>query len=143
MIKNNSQKLENIHRLEKLYKYLNYEVSASLLYLGSWFIPMFVTLLLLAAIIFTPYVLYVLYQEKKIGWIIFFIIITLFPIVLLSIFYPSLMSVGLITFYLFCFVLRMETKGWITEMRARNDLVLQKIKKANEGKGLEDWTVMR
>ncbi len=143
MRKSNKPKLENINRLENLYKYLNYEVSSSLLYLGSWFIPMFVPLLFLAAIVFTPYLLFVLYKEEKTGWIIFFVLSTLIPIILLLIFYPAIIMAGLIPFYLFCFLLRMETKGWITEMRARNNLVLQKIKKANEGKGLEDWRVMR
>ena len=143
MRKSNKPKLEDINRLENLYKYLNYEVSSSLLYLGSWFIPMFMPLLSLAAIVFTPYLLFVLYKEERVGWIIFFIISTLIPIILLLIFYPAITMAGLIPFYLFCFLLRMETKGWITEMRARNNLVLQKLKKANEGKGLEDWTVMR
>ncbi len=143
MGKGNKPKLEDINRLENLYKYLNYEVSSSLLYLGSWFIPMFMPLLSLAAIVFTPYLLFVLYKEERLGWIIFFIISTLIPIILLLIFYPAITVAGLIPFYMFCFLLRMETKGWITEMRARNNLVLQKLKKDNEGKGLEDWTVMR
>ena len=65
------------------------------------------------------------------------------PVVLFISFYSSLLMVVLVPFYLFCFILRMEAKGWVTEMRARNDLVLQKIKKANEGTALDDWTAMR
>ncbi|MDA3861603.1 MAG: hypothetical protein PF445_10285 [Melioribacteraceae bacterium] len=136
-------KLENIQRLEKLYKYLNYEVSSSVLYIGSWFIPIFIPLLILAAIVFTPFMLFVLYKENKKGWIIFFVVTTIIPIILLTFLYPILLMLGLIPFYFFCFILRMEAKGWITEMRARNDLVLHKIRKENEGQDLEDWMVMR
>jgi hypothetical protein len=50
---------------------------------------------------------------------------------------------ALLPFYLYCFLLRFEAKGWLTEMRARNDLVLQKIRKENEGNALEDYIVMK
>ncbi len=143
MSKQIQPKLENIRRLEKFYKYLNYEISSSLLYLGSWFIPMFTSLLFFAAIVFTPFMLFVLYKEGKNGWIIFFSIIVILPVVILISFYSSLLMVVLVPFYLFCFILRMEAKGWVTEMRARNDLALQKIRKANEGTALEDYTIMR
>lgn len=135
--------LENVARLEKLYTYLNYEVSSSILYLGSWFIPMFMPLIFLAAIIFTPYMIFVLYKEKKKGWIIFFFLSTILPIIFLSNFYPSLIAIGLIPFYFFCFILRMTAKEWLNEMRARNELVLQKIRKENISNEFEDIFEMR
>lgn len=49
----------------------------------------------------------------------------------------------LIPFYFYCYILRMTAKEWITEMRARNNLVLQKIEKENKESELEDWIVMR
>ena len=131
-------RLENTQRLEKLYKYLNYEISSSILYVAIWFFMFLAPLLIIAAVVFTPYMLYVLYKEEKKGWIIFFVLTTILPIGLLSIFYTPLIIAGLIPFYLFCVILRMEVKGWITEMRARNELTLQKIRRENEGNDLDD-----
>jgi hypothetical protein len=51
--------------------------------------------------------------------------------------------IALVPFYFFCFILRMEVKGWITEMRARNDLLLQKYRKAQESSNIDDWIIMR
>ncbi|MCF6271288.1 MAG: hypothetical protein L3J41_16365 [Melioribacteraceae bacterium] len=143
MQKVNSPKLENTLRLEKLYKYLNYEISSSILFIGSWFIPIFIPILFLAAIGFTPYILYVLYKERRNGWLLTFILMVLLPVVMLLIFAYHYFVFSLIPFYLYCFLLRFEAKGWLTEMRARNDLVLQKIRKANESNELDDWIVMR
>ncbi|MBU0473253.1 MAG: hypothetical protein KKF62_03740 [Bacteroidetes bacterium] len=134
---------ENTRRLESLYKYLNYEISSSVLYVGGWFYFMLLIVIIFAAIVFTPFMLYVLYKEEKKGWIISFSIIVLLPLIPISLFYPDLLLIGLAPFYLFCFLLRMEVKGWLTEMRARNDLILQKLKKENEGTELEDWLVMK
>jgi len=104
---------------------------------------MLLIVIIFAAIVFTPFMLYVLYKEEKKGWIISFSIIVLLPLIPISLFYPDLLLIGLAPFYLFCFLLRMEVKGWLTEMRARNDLILQKLKKENEGTELEDWLVMK
>ncbi len=143
MRKNNTPKLEETFRLEKLSKYLNYEVSSSILYAGSFFFPMFIIILFLAATIFTPFMLFVLYKEEKKGWIVSFAIIVLIPAILFATFLPSVIMGSLIPFYLYCFILRMEVKGWLQEMRARNTLVLQRFKKANESNDLDDWIVMR
>lgn len=139
----NNLKFEKTHRLENLYKYLNYEISSSVLYVAGWFYAILSYVIVIAAIVFTPFMLYVLYKEGKNGWIISFSIVIILPLISILLFYPDLLIVGLAPFYLFCFLLRMEVKGWLTEMRARNDLVLQKIKKEEEGKELEDLILMK
>ncbi len=145
-------KLESTLRLEKFYKYLNYEINT------SWFLPIawlmylmfgnngvaIIGLILSAvAIIFTPFLIYVLFKEGKFGWLITFVILVILPALVVITFLFKYLIIAMLPFYLFCFLIRMETKGWISEMRARNNLVLQKIKRANEGVALEDWTVMR
>ncbi len=130
--------LENTRRLEKLYKYLNYEISSSILYLASWLFAIFLPLLFLAAILFTPLMLFVLYKEEKKGWIISFVVIIVAPTIITVIIFPALTIVGLIPFYFYCFILRMEVKSWLQEIRARNELVLQKIRKENESNEFED-----
>jgi hypothetical protein len=136
-------KLESTTRLEKFYKYLNYKVSSSLLFAGSFFFPILLSVLLLAAIIFTPYMLTVLYLEEKRGWVIAFSIMVILPAIIITILSPTLIMIALVPFYFFCFILRMEVKGWITEMRARNDLLLQKYRKAQESSNIDDWIIMR
>ncbi len=143
MEKVNSLKLENTSQLEKLYKYLNYEISSSPLFIGSLFLPIFVPILFLAAFIFTPYLLYVLYKEGRNGWFLTFILMVLLPVLLLLVLAVQYFLFALLPFYFYCFLLRFEAKGWLTEIRARNDFTLQKIKKANESNEIDDWIVMR
>ena len=65
------------YHLSKLSQILNYQLSTALLFI-LWYGGGFsVIILTIAAILFSPYILYVLYLEKKNGWIIFFIIIVL------------------------------------------------------------------
>ena len=139
----NTPHLENTRQLEKLYKYLNYEVSSTVLYAMGWVYAVLIPALILAATIFTPYMLYVLYKEERSGWIIFFVVIVAIPLLIILIFYPLLSLVGLAPFYFYCFMLRLEAKTWLTEMRARNELKLKKIAKENEGNKIEDWVVMK
>jgi len=135
--------LENPRRLEKLYKYLNYEISSSILYLASWLYAIFLPILFLAAIIFAPFMLFVLYREDKKGWIISFVVIIIAPTFLAIIIFPALTIVGLIPFYFYCFILRLEVKNWLQEIRARNELVLRKIRNSNESNEFEDVFEMR
>ena len=143
MAKGKAPKLESTVKLEKLYKYLNYEVSSTLLYAGSFFFRLFTPILFIAAIIFTPFMFFVLFKEEKKGWLISFIVMVLIPAILFVTLFPILTIVALIPFYLYCFILRMEVKGWLQEMRARNELALHKFKKANESNEIDDWIVMR
>jgi hypothetical protein len=130
--------LENTRRLEKLYKYLNYEISSSIVYLASWLFAIFLPLLFLAAILFTPFMLFVLYKEEKKGWIISFAVIIIAPTFLSIIIFPALTILGLIPFYFYCFILRLEVKSWLQEIRARNELILRKIRNSNESNEFED-----
>jgi len=131
-------RLENTQRLESLYKYLNYEISSSVLYFASWFVGMLLPLLFLLAIVFSPYMLYVLYLEEKKGWIITFVLLIILPAILTLIFFPMIIIVGLAPFYFYCFILRMEVRNWLQEKNARNELTLQKFKKENEKFELDD-----
>ncbi|NOX67485.1 MAG: hypothetical protein GXO85_17195 [Chlorobi bacterium] len=131
-------RLENIERLEKLYKYLNYEISSSILFVAGWFFALFIPILFLAAIIFTPFMLYVLYKESKNGWVISFVLLIIIPAILTAIFYPVLSMFGLIPFYFYCFLLRMEARNWLEEKRAKNEMILEKIKRENEKADLDD-----
>jgi hypothetical protein len=105
-------------RLRKLQYWLKYELSSSLLFLLSFFGLMFVFVLVFFALIFTPFMLYVLYKEKRKGWIIFFFILISSPFVLLFAGSQYLLVAGflsLATFYLFCFLLKFASDEWVKE----------------------------
>ncbi len=131
--------LENSTRLAKFYQYLNYEVGSSLLLVGLLFMPILLEeLLRLAAILFTPYLILVLYKEEKYGWITTFIAIVLIPVLGLLVFAFQYNVLALLPFYIYCYLLRFEAKNWLKEKRSRNELVLQKIRKENKSNEFED-----
>lgn len=126
--------------LTRLSKYLNYQLSTTLLFALSFMFGFFLLLLIGAAIVFTPYMLYVLYQENRKGWIIFFIILVIIPLiaaVIISftvtyIFPLYLIVIGL--FYLYCFLLRLKVNNWLCDRRARMQYILEKQRCDDETK---------
>ena len=121
-------RFEHTTRLDKLYQFLNYEIQSTFLILLLWIPFMFLVvigLLILAAILFTPFMLFVLYKEERIGWIITFVLSVIFPLVLLVIFAKQLFFLFMIPFYFYCFVLRMVVKDWIQEKNAKYELQKQ------------------
>ena len=104
---------------------------------------LFLVILIGAEILFTPFIIYVLVLENKKGWIISFIILVLLPSVLILVFVSQYFMLILFPFYLYCFILRFEAKSWLTEKRARNELIMQKIRSENEKKNLENFIVLR
>ena len=76
---------------------------------------------ILTAIIFTPWLLYVLVKEKHYGWITtFFVIVILpylivYPIVKDSIFLLPWMIALIIPFYLYCGIIKYAVNDWVKE----------------------------
>jgi hypothetical protein len=122
----------NLTRLKKL---LNYQVSGSLLYFLSFQVFIFIFFASAAALIFTPFMVYVLFTEKKKGWIIIFLVIVVLPFILLLVlslmyeFGRPLIYISLGLFYFYCFLLRFEVNDWSREAIARNQYILEKKKK--------------
>jgi hypothetical protein len=112
--------------LSRLSRILNYQLSTAVIYVASFFIPI-LFLAILAAVLFAPDMLLVLFQEKKYGWIIFFIISVLLPLFInmllfrTSNVYLILLSFPLALFYFYCFLLRFTVNDWILERNAKNE----------------------
>lgn len=130
--------LHTNHNLLRLRKYLNYELSGSALFILSFMFLNIVFLLTAAALLFTPFMLYVLYNEKKTGWIVAFCILVLIPAVFittLSFFYSFLMPflfILLSLFYFYCFLLRLEVNNWLRERNVRYNYFQNKKKSEEE-----------
>ena len=73
---------EQHYYLQKVSRYLNYQLSTSILYFLSYAGGITLILALFAATIFTPYLLYIFYKSRKISWIVSFFIVVLVPIII-------------------------------------------------------------
>lgn len=104
---------------------LNYELSTSVLFLLASLGPLFLMLSMLASILFTPYMLYVLYKEEKNGWVISFFVVNLLIVgvnflpIDSMIFKSSSNYIALGFFYFYCFLLRLEMVDWIKDKLAK------------------------
>jgi hypothetical protein len=121
------------NHLERLSTYLNYEFSywglCSLSFLAGAIVFLFsvlklsfityilMCLPLLAILLFTLYMLFVLMKEKRYGWIIFLFCIVLLPLILILLFIPDpfFIPITLAPFFLYCFMLKTAVNDWIRE----------------------------
>ncbi len=125
------------HRLNRLGKYLNYEISTVILYILSFQVFVFLFVAASAALILTPYMLYVLFKEDKKIWLVMFGVIVIIPTLFLLLFsiidhfLKPLILLSLALFYLYCFLLRFDVNNWIAELRAKNIRILNDRRKNN------------
>ena len=122
-----------LQNLLKLQRWLEYEISAMALVALSWFWPVMIFIVLLAALIFTPLMLKVLYQEKKTGWIVSFVIFIIVPLVVLNFInfflsplYMILMYLPVAGFFLYCFTLKLAVRGWVNDYKFIHGLLPDK-----------------
>lgn len=124
--------------LTRLSRYLNYEIAGSVLFLFSFFAGFLIFFLIAAAIVFTPFMLFVLYKENKKGWIVFFFILIVIPFILSTIFHFTFSFVFpwhlivLVLFYFYCFLLRIEVNNWMRERRSKLQYLMEKQRRENE-----------
>jgi multidrug efflux pump subunit AcrB len=131
----------NDHLLMKLKYYLNFELSGAILYAISFMNEIALLLSTILAIVFTPFMLYVLYKTRKYGWSIFFAVIILIPLVVsllifkLSMYLQLFLLIELGLTYLFYFILRFAVNEWCEEINARKLRILHQ-KEYEEKKAL-------
>lgn len=118
------QNPSSIQNLQKLQKWLEYEISSSVLAAFSWFWAILLFIVFLAALIFIPLMLKILYQEKKYRWILSFIIFIIIPAAaihfvnfFISPLYVIMMYFPLAAFFLYCFMLKLAVRGWINDYK--------------------------
>ena len=124
-------------QLSKLSRVLNYQLSTTLLIVLTYAGILTIIVATIAATIFSPYILYILYSENKFGWITFFILMVLFPmliIILLGIW--ELMLIPLALAYFYYFLLKFVVRECIQERNAKRvfeeQLKLSKEKEKQE-----------
>ena len=109
--------------INRLAYYLNYELSSVLLYFLSFMYNIAVFIATLAAVIFTPFLIYVLIKTKKFGWLTSFVLLIFLPAIILiftgikSQYLMILTFILLGLFYLYCFTLRMAVYDWTEKIK--------------------------
>jgi fatty acid desaturase len=114
---------EGDNLLLKLKVYLNYQLSSSLLYLLSFVYGITIFVTAAAAVIFTPFLIYTLYKNKKFFWLLIFVTAIIIPPPALFIsgigtaYFILLLFIQLGLFYFYCFILRFVVNDWIEEIQ--------------------------
>jgi len=144
-----SKYIHNIDLVEKFRKILFYQISIPPLFFALYFILNFMVtkvmvllglniivvqlvLIIGAAVIFTPFMMYVLYKEKHFGWIVTFFVMVIFPyfpILLINpdnIFLTAWLLLPVVLFYLYCFLIKYSVDEWLKEYRTEQQLVEQR-----------------
>ena len=122
---------EDRYYLRKLSRYLNYQLSTSLLCFFSYAWVITLVLAIIAAAVFAPFMLYIFYKTRKISWIISFIIIVMVPMVIcifLGLQFGNLSAFVLIPlgfFYLYCFIIKLILNDQLEEIIAGEELEKQ------------------
>jgi hypothetical protein len=99
--------------------FVNFNLSVLGLHISP--IGLAIILITTAAILFSPYILYVLIIEKKIGWIITFFSITIFSLIFIyvffreALFYDALILIPLLLFYFYCYLIKFEVDKWLSD----------------------------
>lgn len=133
---------EERYDLNKVNRYLNYELSASVLYFLSFAWGITLIAAIIAASIFAPYMLYIFYRNRNFSFIILFLVVVVIPLItciVLGLKFGYLAVFVLIPlgfFYFYCFILKLILNDKLKEMAAGEEL---KRKKTEERSEKELW----
>lgn len=93
---------------------------------------LFLWIIVAAAIIFTPYIFYVLIKERKFGWIIIFFVMIIIPLLFVhflfidALFHDAIIMIPLASFYFYCYLIKYEVDRWLNEYHSHQDFLQQK-----------------
>ena len=91
--------------------------------------------LVLAAILFTPYIFYILNNEKRYGWIVTFFVMIVIPIVggyfifKDTLAHEASLLIPLGLFYLYCYLIKFAVDDWIRKYNWKLQLEKQRREK--------------
>ncbi|NLT50676.1 MAG: hypothetical protein GXX85_07160 [Ignavibacteria bacterium] len=117
------KKLNRKNKLEKLNRVLTYQISGFSLLILSFFVEFVIVVFAACALIFSSYLIYILWGERKIGWIASFIIMMFSPLLLhfvdtgIEMLDNSFYLVPIVSFFLYCFLLKIALADWIQDKR--------------------------
>lgn len=131
---------EEQYYLQKLNKYLNYELSTAVLYFLSYAGGITLTLAIIAAVIFIPFILYIFIKARKVSWLISFCVLVIIPVVgciIIGLKFNHFLIFILIHlgfFYFYCFIMKLVINENIKEIIAREELRKERNEKQEKMK---------
>jgi len=130
--------------LDRLALILNFEIATGFGYLFYFLYEILIMVFAIAALLLTPFMLFVLFKIKKFGWIVFFFLITGIPLVLSFIvsqvlWWPQVfLYSSILGFYFYCFLLRVVVNDDLKNIVAKENLYYQKDEMKKERQLLKD-----
>jgi hypothetical protein len=127
-----SKFVNDIVELRRFREILFFELSTSVAFVLFSFYPINLYIIIIAAILFTPYMLYVLIKERKYGWIVMFFLVVVLPYPVLYfiigdyILLPGWMLLPIIPFYFYCFIIKFSVEDWLREYSWEQKLIEQR-----------------
>jgi len=128
----NSRFINDVVEVRRFRAILFFELSTSVSFVLFSFYPINLYIIIIAAILFTPYMLYVLIKERKYGWIaiFFFMVVLPYPVVYLIIgdyiFLSAWLLLPIIPFYLYCFLVKFSVDEWLREYNWEQQIIEQR-----------------
>ena len=131
--------ITDFEAVDRLREILYYEIRISI---GSIFIffllarfgGIFIVigLFTLAAVLLTPYIFYILIKEERYGWIAAYFLMIVIPVVSAflifreTIAFESILMLALLSFYIYCFLIKYAVDDWIRQYNWTQQLIQQK-----------------
>ncbi|MGB5529518.1 MAG: hypothetical protein WBQ32_06070 [Ignavibacteriaceae bacterium] len=97
--------------------------------------PVLVMLIFIAIsppVLVTPFIFYVLYREKRYGWLVSYFLIVILPVVIFYLIFQDMIEyiiwlpVYMVPFYFYCFLIKFSVDEWIREYNFHVLYLLQK-----------------
>lgn len=107
------------YNIERLKKWLNYELAGSIVLIATLFTNWALLLIGMAALIFIPIMVMILYEEQQYGWIVFFGIFVAIPSAIIYFLLDNsewtqvLHSIPLMLFLVYCGMLKLTLRSWV------------------------------
>ena len=92
-----------------------------------------------AAILFTPFLFYVLIKEKYHSWITFYLIMVVFPYIFIPLAFFGHILTPAILFFIYCYFLKHTVAEWLEEYDAHQGREEQKRESARLKKEEDMW----
>jgi hypothetical protein len=127
-----SKFVNDIIELRRFRAILYFDLSTAAFFILQSFWPINLYIIITAAVVFTPYMIYVLVKEKKFSWIAIFVFMVVLPYPLLYliigdyILLPAWLLLPVIPFYLYCFLIKYDVDDWLSNYNWEHQLFEQR-----------------
>ena len=113
--------------------------------LGLMLIKIILLIFVAAAAILTPYIFYVLVKEERYGWIVTYLIMIPFPLAAGyfifkdTLAFEAALLIPLLSFYLYCYLIKYAVDDWIRQYNWTRQLMQQKEERIERMEDEHSW----